>query len=228
MPRRNPHLILLLVLLAVAASFLLAGCGDDSESDSAGEPFDPQAFLTAIGGTARTDKPELVMRVEARPGDANIRSANVILPTAFIVDQTALGNLCSERELETDDCAGRKRMGVGRVVSPLYDEALTGPVYAVSGSGGLPRLAYVLSGGTTEILLRGRIAVQGARIKAGIDDAPDTPLKTFELRIDGGGPGYLILSRDACRTETTADASFTSQDGETFEQQIPLAADCGG
>lgn len=221
--RRWPNPVL---LLALAASLLVAGCGDDSESDVSAEPFEPQASLTAIGGTARTDKPEVVMRVEARPEDANIRSAAVTLPAAFIVDQTALGDLCSERELKADDCSGRKRMGVARVVSPLYDEALTGPVYAVSGSGGLPRLAYVL-GGPAEILLRGRIEVRGVRIEAGVDDVPDVPMKTFELRIDGGKPGYLILSRDVCRTEVTADASFASQDGEAFEQQIPLAADCG-
>jgi hypothetical protein len=212
-------------LFAVAA-LLITGCGDDSEGEPASKPFEPQASLTAVGGTARTDKPEVVLRVEARPGDANIRAAAVTLPAAFIVDQAALGNLCSESELEDDRCAGRKRMGVARVVSPIYDEALTGPVYAVSGSGGLPRLAYVL-GGPAEILLRGRIVVRGTRIEAGVDDVPKAPLKTFELRIDGGVPGYLVLSRDICRTDAVADARFESQDGATFEQQIPLTADCG-
>jgi hypothetical protein len=212
-------------VVAVAA-LLIAGCGDDSGGEPADKPFEPQASLTAIGGTARTDKPEVVLLVEARPGDANIRAAAVTLPAAFIVDQAALGNLCSERELEDKRCAGRKRMGVARVVSPIYSEALTGPVYTVSGSGGLPRLAYVL-GGPAEILLRGRIVVRGTRIEAGVDDVPDTPVKEFELRIDGGAPGYLVLSRDICQADAVADARFKSQDGTTFEQQIPLTADCG-
>lgn len=216
--------------IAVAATgvalLLLAGCGGDGEeSGDPGKPFAPSASLTAIGDTARTEKPELVMRVEARPGDANIRSATVTLPTAFFVDQTALGNLCSERELDADDCAGRKRMGVARVVSPIYGGALTGPVYAVSGSGGLPRLAYVLSG-PAQILLRGRIEIVGSRIQAGVDDVPDSPLRTFEFRIDGGEPGYLILSQDICRQEATAVASFRSQEGEVLQQEIPLSADC--
>jgi hypothetical protein len=215
------------VVVAAATAFLVAGCGGSDESSVRREPFEPRASLNAIGGTARTDKPVVAMRVEARSGDANIRSATVTLPSAFFVDQTALGNLCSERELEADDCAGRKRMGVARVVSPAYDEALTGPVYAVSGSGGLPRLAYVLHG-PAEILLRGHIEVLRARIQAGVDDVPDTPLKSFELRIDGGEPGYLILSRDICRTGATADASFKSHDGEVFRQRIPLGADCKG
>jgi hypothetical protein len=223
MPRRLPIVVLIAI---VAACFLVAGCGGDSEeSGEAGKPFEPQATLAAVGGTARTDKPELTMRVEARPGDANIRSAAVTLPSAFMVDQVSLGGLCSEGELEADRCRGRKRMGTARVVSPAYDEPLAGPVYAVSGSGGLPRLAYVLDG-PAEILLRGRIAVLGIRIQAGVDDVPNTPLKSFELRIDGGKAGYLILSRDICRTEATANASFESQEGKAFEQRIPLGADC--
>jgi len=224
MSHQRPNSTLLTVVLA---SLLITGCGGGS--DESGDPvtqFEPQASLTAIGGTDRADKPEVVMRVEARPGDANIRSATVTLPSAFFVDQAALGNLCSERELEADDCAGRKRMGVARVVSPAYDEALTGPAYAVSGSGGLPRLAYVLDG-PAEILLRGRIEIVGVRIQAGLDDIPDTPLKSFEFRIDGGKPGYLVLNRDICRAEAKADASFTSQDGTSFGRRIPLVADCG-
>ena len=71
-------------------------------------------------------------------------------------------------------------------------------------------------------------SAKGERIQAGVDNVPDTPLKTFELRIDGGKPGYLVLSRNICRTKTTANASFTSQDGETYAQRIPVKADCGG
>jgi hypothetical protein len=213
------------LLFACAAPFLLAGCGSSSETRETATPFSPRATLTAIGGTARTEKPEVLLRVEARPGDAAIRSASVTLPASFLVDQTALGNLCSERELEADDCAGRKRMGVARVLSPLYDEALAGPVYAVSGSGGLPRLAFVL-GGPAEVLLRGRIAVQGSRLRASVEDVPETPIRSFELRIDGGPPGYLIVSRDLCRSEAMADVAFTGQGGEDSAQQIPLGVDC--
>lgn len=213
------------LLVAWAAPFLLAGCGSSSETRETATPFSPRATLTAIGGTARTAKPEVLLRVEARPRDAAIRSASVTLPASFLVDQTALGNLCSERELEADDCAGRKRMGVARVLSPLYDEALAGPVYAVSGSGGLPRLAFVL-GGPAEVLLRGRIAVQGSRLRASVEDVPETPMRSFELRIDGGPPGYLIVSRDLCRSEAMADVAFTGQGGEDSARQIPLGVDC--
>lgn len=205
-------------------ALLLAGCGGDSEEE---EAFEPRVSIEAVGGTQRTDKPEIVVRVAPRPGDAGIRSAAITLPTAVLVDQKALGNLCSESELEDDRCAGRQRMGTARAVSPAYDAPLTGPVYAVSGSGGLPRPAYVLSGGGAELLLRGRINVVGQRIQATVEDVPEIPLDAFRLTLDGGKPGYLVLSRDICANPAVADVRLTSQGEESVERRVPIEADCG-
>jgi len=180
-----------------------------------------------VGGTARADKPQLEVRVAPRSGDAGIRAAAIAFPTAVFVDQTALGNLCSESELEDDRCAGRQRMGTARAVSPAYDAPLTGPVYAVSGSGGLPRPAYVLSGGGAEVLLRGRIDVIGRRIEASVEDVPEIPLDAFELTLDGGKTGYLVLSRDICRFPAVAAVRLTSQEGEILTRRAPIEADCG-
>jgi hypothetical protein len=63
---------------------------------------------------------------------------------------------------------------------------------------------------------------------AGVEDVPDTPLESFELTIAGGRSGYLILSRDLCQGKPMATASFTSQDGQSRQEEIPLLASCGG
>ena len=201
------------LLGALACVALLAGCGGDSGTTAPTEPFQPHATLKAIGGTVRTDKPRIVIRVEARPGDENIRSVNVNLPPVVLVDTTAIGRICSESELKTDECAGSHRLGSARVLSPAYD-------------GTLPGLAYLLSG-PADVLLRGRVVSKGGRIQAGVDDVPDTPMKTFELTIDGGRSGYLVLSRNICGAEAVADGTFTSQGGQTYRQKIPLEANCG-
>jgi hypothetical protein len=212
---------------AIAGAALIAGCGGDSEdTEEPRVPFQPRASLTAVGGTNRTEKPQFVIKVKARAGDANIRSAAVTLPPVVLVDQAAIGNICSRSELQTEDCAGHPRMGVARVVSPVYNGALEGPVYAVSGFGGLPHLAYILRG-PAKVVLRGRILTKGARLQAGIEDIPNTPLDTFEFRIDGGKNGYLVLNQDICATDAMADAVFTGQGGERHREQIPLEADCG-
>jgi hypothetical protein len=212
--------------VALASAALVAGCGGggDSDSSTVSTPFAPSATLKAVGGTQRTDKPDIVMRVLARPGDANIRAVAVDLPPVVLVDTGAI-DICAKSELESDECAGHTPLGRARVLSPAFEAPLTGPVYVVSGSGRLPGLVYLLSG-PSSITLRGKVVSKGGRIQAGVEDVPDTPLESFELTIDGGKPGYLVLSTNICQGEPVADGVFTSQDGQTHEQKIPLEADC--
>ncbi len=87
------------LLGALFCAALLAGCGGDSATTASTKPFEPHATLTAIGGTVRTDKPRLVIRVEARPGDENIRSVAVNLPPVVLVDTTAIGKICSKDDM---------------------------------------------------------------------------------------------------------------------------------
>jgi hypothetical protein len=219
--------IILLLLLPAAVVLAAAGCGGGGSGTTASEQsFRPQASLRAVGGTQRTDKPSFQYRVVTRPGDANIRSVAVTLPKVVLVDAVAIGELCTKKELQADHCAGHQRLGFARVQSPAYQATLSGPVYAVAGYGALPHLAYVLNG-PAEILLQGRVVSTGGRIQAGVDDVPDTPVKSFELTIDGGKHGYLVLSRNICGAEFAADSRFASHDGEVLEEETPLQASCG-
>ncbi len=209
----------------VATALLAAGCGSDSGTETASLPFEPHAALKAVGGTVRTDKPDFVIDVTARPGDENIRSVAVNLPPVVLIDSTALGDICGKGELSSNECAEHKPVGSSHVLSPAFQGALTGPVYAVSGFGQLPRLIYLLNG-PAHVRLEGRVVSKGGRIQAGVDDVPDTPLKTFELRINGGKTGYLILSQNICKGDPVADGKFTSQGGQIFTEKIPLTAEC--
>lgn len=215
-----------LLAAALAATLVLvAGCGGGSET-TATMPFEPQATLHAIGGTRRPAKPDLVLTVQTRPGDANISSAHVELPPVALVDATSIRSICGRKELESSRCAGKQSLGTSRVVSPSLARPLTGPVYVVSGPGRQFHLAYVL-GGPLHLLLEGKIESKGGRIAAGVEEVPDTPMKSFELRIAGGKSGYLVLDRDICHGNPTATATFTSQEGQTHEEQVPLLAECG-
>ena len=213
-------------LAALCATLLAAGCGGGSETTESGAPFEPRATLEAIGGTSRTDKPEIVLRVTARPGDDNIRSVAVRLPPVVLVDTTAVGRICSEKELESNGCGDSNPLGFARAFSPAYAGALAGPVHVVSGSGQLPGLVYSLSG-PADVQLRGRVVSKGGRMQAGVEDLPDTPLKSFELTIKGGRSGYLVLSRNICGAEAVADVTFTSQGDLVSRQEAPLDAACG-
>lgn len=214
-----------LIVAAAGAAGILAGCGGGSDTSASSPPFAPHATLEVVGGSKRTDKPKFVLRVDARPGDDNIRSATVLLPPVVLVDAEAISGLCGHGELESNHCAKQEPLGSARVVSPAFKGELTGPVYAISGPGRRFGLAYVLSG-PIELLLEGEVVTKGRRMQAGVEDVPDTPLRTFELTIAGGEHGYLTLSSDLCAKTQTATATFTGQEGETHEQQVPLEAEC--
>jgi hypothetical protein len=205
---------------------LLGGCGGGSGSTSTEAPFSPRAALTVIGGTTRTSKPDIVLKVLTRPGDANIRSAKVELPPVALVDAEAIRRLCARSELESKNCAGRQSLGTSTVVSPSFGKPLHGPVYVVSSPAGKFDLAYVL-GGPTDLLLEGKVQSEGGRIGAGIENVPDTPIESFELKIAGGPSGYLVLDRDICHGKPTATVTYSSQEGQTDEEKVPLTAECG-
>ena len=101
------------------------------------------------GDQARARTPALRFDLNTRPGDANIKSIAVTLPNAFEIDQRHLGNICSEAELEATQCAGRQPIGTVNDETPLLEQPLEGPVYAVSGYGGLPHVAFILDGQVT-------------------------------------------------------------------------------
>src|SRR5690349_16150765 len=135
---------LMAIAIALALPLLLAGCGGDSDSGTSSKSFAPEATLRAVGGTVRTDQPDFVLHVETRKGDANLRSVEVVLPPVALVDAGSIGTICSRAEFKSDRCKDRKRLGFARVHSPAYDGVLAGDVFAVSGGGRLPKLAYVL------------------------------------------------------------------------------------
>jgi hypothetical protein len=215
------------LLAGLALAGAVAGCGGGgSETTAPSRPFAPQTTLRAVGGTNRTAKPDIVLHVVTRPGDANIRSLAVNLPPVVLVDATSIGSICTEREWKAHHCAGHERLGFAQVASPAYGGGLSGPVYAVGKGGPLPRLVYLLHGGPAEIVLEGKVVSSGGRIQAGVERLPNLPLKEFEFTLLGGKHGYLVLSTNICAGKPQADATFTSQEGEVRREKVPLTAAC--
>jgi NHL repeat len=227
----------------VSDHFQVAGCG--------GLGFSPRLSGTILNGRQgihRSDHPNLQFNLHATPGDANLASVAVLLPQSFQIDQANLGNICSETELAQTQCAGRNTVGTASATTPLLDSTLSGPVYAVSGSGGLPKLAVILNGPPADplhLLVRGITDTVGAQIRNTFPLVPDAPITDFNLTLNGGPGGYLVNNTDVCsgakgkskkarkkasrlrRTNLTAAALFTAQDGDTLSQKVPIAAACG-
>src|SRR5262249_52147878 len=161
-------------------------------------PFKPKMAVRLDGprrATNRAANPQLVFDLRTRPGDANIKSITVTLPSAFEIDQRHLGNLCTEKLLVETKCAGKQQIGEASTMTPLLDQPLSGPVYAVSGSGGLPRLAFLLEG-QVDLLPRAETkTVSGGRLQTTVPVIPDAPVGHFHMIVFGGKQGYLSTTR---------------------------------
>ncbi len=192
-------------------------------------PFKPSMRIRQVGGrksTRRAANPAVQFDLRTRSGDANIRTLAVTLSKAFEIDQRHLGNLCSEKELAATDCAGRQAIGEASTATPLLDQPLTGPVFAVSGSGGLPRLAFILNG-QVDLLPRADTATVAGRLQTTVPVVPDAPIGHFSLRIFGGKHGYLSNTRDLCRRAPVVDVEYEAQSGKKRSEAVKVGAACG-
>ena len=192
--------------------------------------FKPHMGIKHVGSrkeTTRGKNPSLRFNLTTRPGDANIKSISVTLPRAFEIDQRHLGNICSEKELAATECAGKQAIGEATTRTPLLDAPLGGPVYAVSGSGGLPRLAFILNG-QVNLLPRADTKTVGGRLQTTVPVVPDAPIGAFHLTIFGGKRGYLINTRDICKQPPVIKVAFAGQNNKTRSERVKTKVGCGG
>jgi hypothetical protein len=192
-------------------------------------PFKPKLTMRQSGrnATQRGDNPTLQLDLKTRPGDANIKSVTVTLPSAFEIDQRHLGNLCTEKELVATQCAGRQKIGKATTTTPLLDQPLSGPVYAVSGSGGLPRLAFLLNGQVDLVPRADTKTASGGRLQTTVPVVPDAPIGHFHMTVFGGKAGYLANTRELCGHRVSARIAFTGQNGKAVSERAKIRVPCG-
>jgi hypothetical protein len=191
--------------------------------------FKPKMTISQMGGrkaTGRGDNPGLKIDLKTRSGDANVRSVTVTLPSAFEIDQRHLGNLCSEKELATTQCAGRSSIAKATTKTPLLDHPLSGPVFAVSGGGGLPRLAFVLNGQVNLVPRAETKTISGGRLQTTAPVVPDAPIGHFSLTVFGGKRGYLINTRNICRHTPVVRIGFRGYNGKSSSQELKMKTAC--
>ncbi len=187
-------------------------------------PFSPKMAIKQLGGTKATRRavnPPLQIDLSTKAGDANLKSLSVTLPNAFEIDQRHLGNICSEKELAATQCAGRTPIGKASTTTPLLEKPLEGPVYAVSGSGGLPRLAFVLNGQVSLLPRADTKTVGSGRLQTTVPVVPDAPIGHFRMTVFGGRTGYLINTRDLCAKAPVVNVDFAGQNGKSDDPEGP-------
>ncbi|MGH2625050.1 MAG: hypothetical protein ACRDHY_00185, partial [Anaerolineales bacterium] len=192
--------------------------------------FKPRMTMRQLGGrkaTRRATNPGLQIDLKTRKGDANIKSVAVTLPKAFAIDQRHLGNICSRAQLAAEQCAGRQPIGNVWVKTPLLDAPLSGPAYAVSGFGKLPRLAFILDGQVRLVPQAESRSVKNGFLRTTVPVVPDAPIGHFRLTLLGGKKGYLVNTRDLCAAASKITVEYTAQSGRKLNQKVAPKTACG-
>jgi hypothetical protein len=206
---------------SIAERFQVSGCRDLG--------FRPRLALRLKGPTRRASNPRLIATLKARPGDANIATAQVKLPRAAFLDQGHIKTICTRVQFAADTCPAGSIYGKASATSPLLDYPLTGKVYLRSSSNPLPDLVVALDGPAhqpIEIDLVGRTdSVKGA-LRNTFEAVPDAPVSSFRLELFGGRRGLVELSRNLCKGRYRATVKLDAQNGKAHDTRPKVGTSC--
>ncbi len=209
-------------------------------ADCASLGFAPKLALSLKGGTKRGATPAFKAVVTYPKGGAyaNIREAQVTLPSSEYLEQAHIGTVCTRVQFAQgtvpgEKCPAASIYGRAKAVTPILSEPLEGPVYLRSSSHPLPDLVAALNNKQVNIDLDGHIDAvhkkgsEVSRIRNSFEMVPDAPVTSFTLEMQGGKKGLLTNSTNLCKGTHRATADFTGQNGKLHEFNPPLAAQCG-
>ncbi len=191
--------------------------------------FRPKLSLKLKGGTKRADYPSLRAEVRPRPGDANIGSAAVTLPSSEFLAQNHIDTICTRGQFAREACPGGSVYGRARAFTPLLDQPLEGNVYLRSSENDLPDLVAALRGGGKGIAIDvvGRIDSSHGGLRGTFDVLPDAPVSKFVMTLRGGKRGLLVNAEDVCAAPQFATARMVGQNNLGAKFHPRLLAQCG-
>ena len=225
--------------LAVTAAFTSqGGSGATASAPYRAERCDALAFTPTIsatlGGRGRTGpkaKPALTTVIAVPPGQAASRTVAVTLPAVAGVDLTRLEARCTAEQAAAGACPPASRIGAARAVTSLLPAPLTGDVYLADLPGAaLPGLRVSFTS-PVRLDLNGTVEFTPLGVKSTFGSVPDVPLERFELALDGGRSGALVLPTgvDLCRDRPPSiGGDFVAHSGATAaHREAVTIAGCG-
>lgn len=193
--------------------------------------------LSGKGQTTDGKHPALTAHLAPRMNDANSRKVTAKLPLALALDPDNANGLCEPEEAAVNKCPAKSIVGSAKAVSILH-EPLSAPVYFVHGFridpktkrkiATLPKLYIPLTGEGVRIDVNASSEVVDERLVTTFDDLPDAPIRSFDLKIDGGKHGILTVSgMDICKDNQEADVELTGQNNREANLVVGMATPCG-
>jgi hypothetical protein len=203
-----------------SAHFQAANC--------AGMEFAPKLSIRLRGSTKRRAHPAVRAVLQTSPGEANLRRVTVEMPKNELLDQSRLGNVCTNVQFAADRCPADSVYGAATAFTPLLDQPLRGNVYLRPGKHKLPDLVADLEG-QIDIELVGRIDTgRSGGLRARFETIPDAPVRKFVLDMQGGKNGLLQNSKSLCKVNKKAKQQLVGQNGARITRRRRLQTSCGG
>jgi hypothetical protein len=188
--------------------------------------FKPRISLKLKGAAKRGHHASLQVVVRPRPGDANIRSAQVTLPPSLFLEQGNIKTICTRAQFSGDRCPPGSVYGHVRAFTPLLEAPMEGPAYLRSSSHTLPDLVFALHGHGVEVDVAGRIDSFKGGIRGTFPTIPDAPVSKFVLKMKAGRHGVLVNAENLCKKTQLATARFIGHANRGWRLQPELKAEC--
>lgn len=186
-------------------------------------PFAPTLQATLTGETSPDGHPNVSVALNARPGDSNLRSANVVLPTGIAADLRNIQNQCPLESFNAVACSATTRVGTTTARVALTPEPIPGDVYLVRVPGeSLPGLGLSFTGRFSQrVLSLVKTDQKTQRLVVRFDAIPDLPLRRLDMDIFGGAKGPIQLAPGICPEAAVWDATFGSHGPQVSSHTIP-------
>jgi hypothetical protein len=186
-------------------------------------PFTPAISAVADGATSAANGAGLKVTLTQPLEQSNVKSVSVQLPKAFTARGTTVAGACLEATFAADPsgCASAQ-VGTVTASTPLLPDALTGPVYLVAHSTGLPTIEALMQGHKLSIDLSGTITFTPAGITSAFNAVPDAPITSFVLDLPTGPHSALSAPTGVCSGPLTMPATIVGQSGATVTAAAPI------
>jgi hypothetical protein len=202
----------------LSAPFQASGCGS--------LPFAPSFTVATQGSTSRANGASLTVRIAQKPGEADIHSVHVELPTQLPSRLTTLQKACTAAQFASDPagCPPGSDVGTATAMTPTLSSPLTGPAFLVShGGAAFPDLEIVLQGEGVTVILDGQTDIKRGITSSTFASAPDVPLSGFELTLPQGPYSLLAAYGTLCTSKLLIPTTIVGWSGIVVKRNTRIA-----
>jgi hypothetical protein len=203
-------------------------------ADCAALSFKPQLSMKLTGGTKRGKFPAFSAHLAMNGiGESGIQSAQVILSKSEFIAQAHFVTICTRVQFKEGagngaNCPSGSIYGHAKASTPILGEPLEGPVFLRSNGSerNLPDLVVALHNAQVDFDLVGFVDSVNGRLRSRFEAAPDAPVTSFDIELEGGSKGLFENSTNLCAKKHFATANFTGQNGKAYSAKPELKVKC--